>query len=139
VTRDEARAQFSNYLENTLTPAARDRMQVYLASDPDAAAELIGLERTLSLLRRLPEREPSLDLWREIAPAVEAYRAERRLSASVRLRGRVSELLSQISAGVILWTSALARRAHHHLSPHLLHDALLHDSWSPLSADKRKD
>ncbi len=122
MTRDEARAQYSDYLEDALDPAARDAMQAFLAREPAAAAELIGLERTLSRLHRLPPREPVLDLWREFAPQVEAYRAERRLNLATRLRLQWGAMLSQISAGVILWTHALASRAHAGLGRHLRHD-----------------
>jgi len=122
VTRDEVRARYSDYLEDALDPAARDEMQAFLAREPDAAAELIGLERTLARLHRLPPREPVLDLWREFAPQVEAYRAERRLSLATRLRLHWAALLSQVSAGVILWTHALAHRAHSRLGRHLRHE-----------------
>lgn len=116
---EEARTLFSDYLEDALIPKERDALQAYLAENPDAAADLIALERTLSLLHRLPEREPALDLWRELAPELEAYRAERRLSLPARVRAHWSIFVSSVSEGVILWTHALARRAHHHLSPHL--------------------
>jgi len=119
VTRENARLLFSDYLEDALNPAARDALQAFLAQNPDAAAELIALERTLSLLHRLPEREPTLDLWRELAPEIEAFRAERRLSFLTRLRAHWSVFVSSVSEGVILWTHALARRAHHYLGPHL--------------------
>lgn len=128
MTRDEARAQYSDYLEDALDPAARDAMQAFLAREPAAAAELIGLERTLARLHRLPPREPVLDLWREFAPQVEAYRAERRLNLTTRLRLHWGALLSQVSAGIILWTHALAQRAHAELGRHLRHEhaPLLH-------------
>ncbi len=116
---EDARALFSEYLEDALNPKQRDALQAYLAQNPDAAAELIALERTLSLLHRLPEREPTLDLWRELVPEIEAFRAERRLSFPARLRAHWGVFVSSVSEGVILWTHALARRAHHHLSPHL--------------------
>jgi len=119
VTRENARLLFSDYLEDALNPAARDALQAFLAQNPDAAAELIALERTLSLLRRLPEREPTLDLWRELAPEIEAFRAERRLNLPARLRAHWGVFVSSVSEGVILWTHALARRAHHYLGPHL--------------------
>lgn len=119
MTRENARARFSDYLENVLSPKERDQLQAYLAQEPAAAAELIALERTLSLLHRLPEREPSLDLWREIAPAVEAFRVERRQRLPARLRGQWAVFVASVSEGVILWTHALARRAHYHLAPHL--------------------
>ena len=124
MTREEARALYSDYLEDALDTAKRDEMQMFLAKEPDAAAEMIGLERTLSLLHRLPAREPSLDIWREFLPQVEAYRAERRLNFWTKMRLQWSTLLSQISAGVILWTQALADRAHHGLGRHLQHDDL---------------
>lgn len=117
--KEEARALFTEYLEDALTPKERDALQAYLAVNPDAAAEMIALERTLSLLHRLPEREPTLDLWRELAPEIEAYRAERRQSLPVRLRAHWGIFVSSVSEGVILWTHALARRAQHHLGPHL--------------------
>ncbi|MGI4787619.1 MAG: anti-sigma factor family protein [Janthinobacterium lividum] len=120
--REDAQALFSDYLENELNPSQRDKLQAYLAQEPEAAAELISLERTLSLLHRLPDREPSLDLWRELTPEIEAFRAERRLNLPLRLRGQWAEFLSSVSEGVILWTHALARRAHHRLGPHLKHD-----------------
>ena len=116
---EDARALFSEYLEDALGPKERDRLQAYLAENPDAAAELISLERTLSLLHRLPEREPTLDLWRELVPEIEAYRAERRQSLPTRLRAHWAVFVSSVSEGVILWTHALARRAQHHLGPHL--------------------
>ena len=119
MTREDARARFSDYLENTLSPNERDRMQAYLAEQPDAAAELIALERTLSLLHRLPEREPSLDLWRELLPEIAAFRAERKQTLLVRLRGQWAVFMMSVSEGIILWTHALARRAQHHFGPHL--------------------
>ncbi len=134
MTRDEARARYSDYLEDALDPAARDAMQAFLAREPDAASELIGLERALSRLHRLPPREPVLDLWREFAPQVEAFRAERRLNLPTRLRLHWGAALSQMSAGVILWTHALASRAHTGLSRHLLHDA-----WHALHAEKGRE
>ena len=131
MTREEARALYSDYLEDALDPAARDEMQAFLAQEPEAAAEMIGLERSLSLLHRLPAREPSLDIWRELAPHVEAYRAERRLAPTHRLSLHWNRLLSQVSAGVILWTHALAHRAHHRLSRHLIQDV-----WHTLHTEK---
>ncbi len=119
MTREDARARFSDYLENTLPPSDRDRLQAYLAAQPDAAAELIALERTLSLLHRLPAREPTLDVWHEILPEIEQLRAERRQSLPTRLRGHWAVVMASVAEGVILWTHALARRAHARFAPHL--------------------
>lgn len=122
MTRDEARARYSDYLEDALDSQARDEMQAFLAREPDAAAEMIGLERTLARLHRLPPREPVLDLWREFAPHLEVFRSERKLSLATRVRLHWAALLSQVSAGVILWTHALAHRAHVGLGRHLRHE-----------------
>lgn len=124
MTPEQARALYSDYLEDALEPARRDEMQAFLAGEPERAAELFALERTMTLLHRLPSREPSLDLWREFAPRVEAFRAERRLPLAERLRLHWGILVAQASEGVILWTQALAHRAHFRLSRHLAHDAL---------------
>lgn len=102
MTIEEARLWYSDYLDKTLDPAARDSLQVFLAETPEAAAELIGFERTLSLLHRLPRREPSLDLWREFAPKLAEYQAEQQLGLWLRLRRNWIRLLSELSAGVIL-------------------------------------
>jgi len=128
LTREQARALYSEYLEDALETAKRDEMQAFLAREPECAAELFGLERTLSLLHRLPPREPTLDMWREFAPRMEAYRAERRLSAPMRLRLHWGLLVSQVSEGIILWTLALATQTHHRLSRHLLHKAHHHEA-----------
>lgn len=134
MTREDARSMFSGYLENTLEPATRDQLQAFLALQPEAAAELITLERTLSLLHRLPAPEPSLDLWQTLAPEVEAYRAERRLNLWVRLRWQWALLLSSVSEGIILWTHVLAGRADHGLSRHLHRKP-----WLPFQAAEHKE
>jgi len=123
VTRDEARARYSDYLEDTLDATARDEMQAFLAQEPEAAAEMIGLERTLSVLHRLPLREPALDIWRELAPQVEAFRTERRLTLATRLRLHWGILVASVNEGIILWTQAIAHRAHRRLERHFRHDA----------------
>ncbi len=117
--REDAQAKFSDYLENALSPPERDQMQAYLAQNPDDAAELIALERTVSLLHRLPPQEPSLDLWHALVPEIEQLRAGRKQSLPQRLRGQWSIFAASVSEGVILWTHALARRAHHAFAPHL--------------------
>lgn len=124
MTPDEARVLFSDYLDKTLDSATRDKLQEYLASAPDIAAELIAFERTLTLLHRLPAREPSLDLWSEFAPKFAAYQAERKLGLAVRLRQNWSNVLSELSTGMILWTHALAGCTHARFERYMLHDPL---------------
>ncbi len=111
MTREQARDKFSDYLEDALAPDARAALQAHLARDPEAASELLALERTMTLLRRLPAREPSLDLWREFAPQAAAYKAERRLPLPDRLRLQWELLTASFGDGILLWTHALADRA----------------------------
>ncbi len=128
MTEEDAREQFSDYLEEALSPAQRDAMQAFLAAHPDCAAELIAFERTLALLHRLPPREPSLDLWREFAPRLAGYQTERRQHLGLRVAQGWAGMVSQFSAGVILWTHALAGRTHARLERYLIHDPLHHDA-----------
>lgn len=126
MTREEAQALFSDYLEDALDSRQRDEMQIFLAREPECAAEMFALERTLSLLHRLAPREPALDIWRELLPRVEKFKAERKLSWPERLRIRGEEFRAQVSSGVILWTHALSECAHTRLGRYLQHDLRLH-------------
>lgn len=128
MTAEEAKDKYSEYLEGTLDAATRDAMQAFLAAQPDCAAELIAFERTLAVLHRLPPREPALDLWREFAPRMAEYQAERRAAPTRRAAHQWDRLRSQISAGLILWTHALASRTHTRFEKYLLHDALPQDA-----------
>jgi anti-sigma factor RsiW len=128
VTPEDARGLYSDYVENNLDDATRDELQAYLAKTPDAAAELIGFERTLTVLHRLPPREPSLDLWREFAPKLAAYQAERKQGWRQRIRLNWTRMLSELSSGVILWTHALADRSHARFERYLLQDPLARSS-----------
>ena len=126
MTREEAQALFSDYLEDALSTHERDEMQAFLAREPECAAEMFALDRTLSVLHRLPTREPTLDIWREFLPRVEAFQAEQKLGWMKRLRLRGEEFQAQISSGIILWTHALSECAHARLSRYLQHDHGLH-------------
>ena len=122
MTREEAQALYSDYLEDALGSRQRDKMQTFLAREPECAAEMFALERTLSLLHCLPPREPTLDIWREFMPRVEEFKAERKLNWLERLRIRGEEFRAQVSGGVILWTHALSEYAHSRLGRYLQHD-----------------
>ena len=132
--RDEAQELYSEYVEGTLDAARRDAVQGFLAQNPDAAAELFAFERTLSVLHRLPPREPSLDMWHEFAPKLAEWQAERKMSLWARLRLNWLDLRAQFSAGVILWTHMLADRAHARLQHCLMHDPL-----TPLRTDAQRE
>ena len=128
VTAEEAKEKFSEYLEGTLDPATRDAMQAFLAAQPECAADLIAFERTLAVLHRLPPREPALDLWREFAPRMAEFQAERGAAPGRRAAHHWERLRSQVSAGLILWTHALASRTHTRLEKYLLHDPMPQDA-----------
>lgn len=122
MTRDEAQPLFSLYLEDALDPRQRDELQVFLMRDQECAAEMFALERTLSLLHRLPAREPALDIWHEFLPRVEEFKAQRKLGWSALVRLRLDEVRARISDGVILWTQAVSYYAQSRLSRYLHHD-----------------
>ncbi|MEO7719451.1 MAG: hypothetical protein ABIY70_24885 [Capsulimonas sp.] len=122
MTEQEAREQFSAYLEDELDPDATDRFQSYLAANPECAAELIDFERTVALIHRLPAHEPALDLWTEFAPRMAEVRKEMKMGIRQRWRFRWFNFLSSVSAGVILYTHALAERTHGRLERYLLQD-----------------
>lgn len=122
MTREEAQARFSEYLEDALSTYQRDEMQAFLAREPESAAEMFALDRTLSLLHRLPPQEPVLDIWREFLPKVQAFQAERKLGWLERLQLRHEEFQAQISSGIILWTHAVSACAHVRFSRYLHHE-----------------
>lgn len=124
MTTDEAREQFSAYVEDTLDAAEKERLQAFLAETPECAAELMQFERMLSVLHRMPPQEPRLDLWAEFAPRMAEYREERKMVPAQRARTRWSVFLSSLSAGIILYTHALAQRTHGRLERYLLADPL---------------
>ena len=124
MTPEEARVLYSEYLGDRLDVSTRHELQTYLAETPMAAAELIEFERTLLLLHHIPRREPSLDLWREFAPKLAEYQAERKQSLGGRLRMNWTRMLSELSTGAILWTHALAGRTHARFERYLLQDPL---------------
>ena len=124
MTKNDARALFSDYLEGTLDHETKDNLQAFLTGAPEMAAELIQFERTLSTIHRMPDHEPSLDLWREFAPMMAEYRLERKQSVAHRIRSRWTHLLNSFSGGLILYTHALATKTHERLERFLLHDPL---------------
>jgi hypothetical protein len=122
MTAEEARELYSEYLGNRLDMQTKDDLQAFLAKTPECAAEFMQFERMLSLLHRTPPREPTIDLWPEFAPRVEEYCAERRLTPAQKFKIGWGELVSSLSAGLILWTHALAAHTWRRLERHLLVD-----------------
>ncbi len=124
MTPEDARLRLSDYLEDALSPAERADMDETLAAFPLLAAELSQMERLLSVLHALPPREPSLDLWREFLPHMTEHARARRLGFVGRLRAGFQRVRAEASAGLILWTHAVAARAHARLERYLLNDPL---------------
>lgn len=119
---ETARELYSDYLEGTLDPNTKREMERFLAETPLAQKELVEFEKMLSLMHRLPPREPSLDLWREFAPHMAEWQKERKLGWREKMATGWMRTLSQISTGLILWTHAVADRTHARLERYLLND-----------------
>lgn len=124
MTRDEARALYSDYLDDALDAEDRARLLAFWEANAGMRADYDVFARTVRVLHALPAREPSLDLWREFAPHMAAHQEERRRSLPARAQHRWSQFRSELSAGVILWTHSLASRAHTRLERYLLRDPL---------------
>lgn len=85
-------------------------------------------ERTramLGLLHSLPRREPVLDLWREMEPALAEARRERRMGPVARLRARFARFASNAAAGAIVFTDQVARNTDSALRRFLVQDPFL--------------
>jgi len=124
VTANEARSLFSEYVEGTLSEQDKDRLQEFLAANPDSAAELMQFERTLSILQRLTPQEPTLDMWAEFAPRMNEYLAEQKSDPLGRIRHQWAGFRSSVSEGMILWTHAVAARTQAQFGKYLLRDPL---------------
>ena len=110
------------------TPGRGTRCRRFWPAARSPPPNCLPLSGRWRLVRRLPPREPSLDLWREFAPRMAEFEAEMAATRTVglwrRMRYNGHQLLSQFSAGLILWTHALATRTHARLERYLLHDPL---------------
>lgn len=124
MTANEARALFSEYVDGSLDDVRKDRLQAFLAANPESAAELMQFERTLSIVHRLPPQEPTLDMWAEFSPKMTEYLAEQKMDPIRRLRHQWTNLRSSVSEGIILWTHIMAARSRTHLGKYLLRDPL---------------
>lgn len=117
------RDALSDYLEGGLDPPTRQAVFEHLSGCEECAREERELAAMLRLVyERIPRREPSLDIWAELGPKVEAWRAEERLSAMERLRLRAGRLLGNVAAGAILFTHALAVNTEARMRKYLMAD-----------------
>jgi hypothetical protein len=76
------------------------------------------------LHERVPHREPSLDIWSEMQPQVEAYWREEKLPIAARFALRTQRFLHSLAAGAILFTQALAMNTENRMRKYLLSDPL---------------
>jgi anti-sigma factor RsiW len=112
----------SEYVEGNLPPPRRQAVETHLAGCASCARDARRLEAMLLVLHGLPAREPSLDIWMEMAPKVAQIQHEQRLSVPARLRLRIGRFLSTIAAGSILFTQALAHNTESRMRKYLLQD-----------------
>jgi len=112
----------SEYLEGGLPPPVRREIDFHIVECDSCAEEVRQLASLLRLLKAIPRREPTLDMWVEMAPKVAAYQAEERLSVVQRLRLRLGRFLGNFAAGAILFTQALALNTESHLKKYLMTD-----------------
>ena len=123
MTCHHAQESLSGYLEEGLAPSQKIQIENHLAGCASCTRELRQIEMMLDLLKdRCVRREPTLDLWAEIAPKVEQVIAEERLHFLDRARLRGSRFCNNVAAGAILFTSALAMNTEARLRKYLLTD-----------------
>lgn len=114
----------SQYLEGELSGSERERIEAQLATDADLAREAREMAAVIRLLHQVPPREPILDIWGELSPKIEAYKAEERLSVPMRVRLRACRFLGNVAMGAILFTQALAMNTEAHMRKYLITDTL---------------
>lgn len=114
----------SEYLEGELASPERERIEAQLASDADLAREAHEMAAVIRLLHQVPRREPVLDIWSELSPKIEAYKAEEKLGVGARVRLRAGRFLGNVAMGAILFTQALAMNTEAHMRKYLISDPL---------------
>ncbi|MBC8135540.1 MAG: zf-HC2 domain-containing protein, partial [Fibrella sp.] len=76
----------SEYVEGSIDNTRRLIVAAHIANCPACTREAKGLETMLTFLHeRVPNREPVLDIWQELAPKVQEVVAEQRLGFFPRL------------------------------------------------------
>ena len=123
MTCHHARESLSGYLEEGLSSSDHIRTEAHLANCPACQREMREMQMMLDLFKdRCVRREPSLDLWAELAPKVDQVIAEERVHFFDRVRLRGSRFCNNVAAGAILFTSALAMNTEARLRKYLLSD-----------------
>jgi anti-sigma factor RsiW len=119
--------RLSDYLEGNLSETEQTAITQYLERDtPEAKAtakEAQDLARMLTVLHeRLPRREPTLDVWQEFHPKMQNYLHEERMSVGDRVKMRAGRFLSNVAAGTIIFTQALAVNTESKMKKYLVED-----------------
>lgn len=126
MTCEHVQVALSDYVENALSPSARQAVEAHLAACPVCAREAQQLQSLVSILQnRVPHREPVLDIWAELTPKLEQIRHEERLSIPARLKLRAGRFLNNFASGAILFTQALAMNTQARMQKYVISDPFL--------------
>ena len=97
----------------------------HLAQCRNCRAEFEKMRQTIGLLHSLPRREPVLDVWTEMQPALAEARREHRMGPLDRLRFRIARFVSNVAEGAIVFTDQVARNTETSMRRFLLRDSFL--------------
>jgi anti-sigma factor RsiW len=127
VSQDFVLERLSDYVEGNLSPSEQEAVAQYLERDtPEskaAAQEANDLARMLTVLHsRVPRREPTLDIWQEFNPKMQHYLQEEKMSVADRVKLRAGRFLSNVAAGTILFTHAVAVNTESKMKKYLVED-----------------
>jgi hypothetical protein len=127
VSQDFVLERLSDYVEGNLSSSEQEAIAHYLERDtPEAKAaaqEANDLARMLTVLHnRVPRREPTLDIWQEFNPKMQHYLQEEKMSVADRVKLRAGRFLSNVAAGTILFTQAVAVNTESKMKKYLVED-----------------
>ncbi|MFM7323301.1 MAG: zf-HC2 domain-containing protein [Armatimonadota bacterium] len=122
---DDVRDLLAAPIDGTATTVDAESLDAHLAVCAPCREALERLAATVNWLHSLPPREPVLDLWRELQPALADARREMRLGPIGRLRLLLARIRSQAAAGAIVFTGQVARNTDSALRRWMLQDPFL--------------
>jgi anti-sigma factor RsiW len=123
LSQDYVISRLSDYVEGSLPAAEQEAIAHYLETDSTAAREAQEIAVMLAILhKRVPRREPTLDIWGEFHPKMLQAMAEERLTLTERLKLRTGRFLSNVAAGTILFTQAIAANTEERMRKYLVDD-----------------
>lgn len=122
---DHVQEELSDYLEGNLAPQRNSAISAHIETCVACAQEARLLTSMLSVLQKLPPREPVLEIWSELEPKVAAVIAEERMGFFERIHHRVFQILSNFAAGSILFTQAVAVNTEARMRKYLIQDPFL--------------